>query len=873
MSTEITAQQGRYRPASIVVLLSLLGAPLWFSGCFGQWLGKTDDPLDLSRSLASFVRDDMPTSDSSSATPASPSQESGDEEEPLAVFQLLAKEGYSRKAGFGNRQPDQLGETPYSVARWTYPGLEDSANADAISSAKLRDGNAIVRANTAIFLAHRSDAFGFETLLKTIDNESLRDSTRCAAAHALGLIEHPRAIEEIRNRVDEHLPRIDEGTRQANPTDEDGNAIFDENGKKVAYLAEGGREMPEILAELLYALSRHVPVVSDPRFAQAAASPLKNRLVQRAVAETWCEYTLSRLKRGPLPSDDASSLPAAVIAMRFSPDQQTRICAMRLVGWWNPQNSLHILQQGTMDTSPQVQEAAHAALGAIGSEAALSMLKAAMGKQGELYRTHGVVGYAIAGCEDEVLKAAEDGSWRVRMEVAESLRLFDSPEARSIAARLLEDPCPQVQVAAVESIAQWPFEKSAPMLFDAMHSASAKTRIVATTRLGEHWPGTIPGKNPGEERHLVREFPAQGLAEERRLAMEELEPLFMAQVGHGGAFDMAEAALLAQGADGQPTPEMLARVQQQLERLQSIDTVDQADAAAALAEMGPSLTHALEHLFFNERRPLPEAVYTTVLPKTDPLFDIVDRLTMTDVSLRRKASRELVDWSRTKRFSRLALHRISILCLHETDSLIWTYYLAAIRYDARPEALSIAYTALESTSDDLKCRACEYLESCPDTAHEPYLAAVLEDRTAPVVRAAVRAMGAMPEIQDRRPLQGLLTSTNDGIRAETAIVLALHGDAEAKRLLPALAYCPDEHIQKRVAEVMGRLGDPQYTATLIRLLDGRDFVRRAALESLPLVVGHDWGEPPVGVQSTTTRRIDQWKTWYARSGASTAVDG
>jgi hypothetical protein len=65
---------------------------------------------------------------------------------------------------------------------------------------------------------------------------------------------------------------------------------------------------------------------------------------------------------------------------------------------------------------------------------------------------------------------------------------------------------------------------------------------------------------------------------------------------------------------------------------------------------------------------------------------------------------------------------------------------------------------------------------------------------------------------------------------------------------------------------MGEVGDPSFTPTLIRLLDGHLGVCRAALESLPKTVGRDVAETEGNPPENTAERIRRWKQWYQQQG-------
>jgi HEAT repeat protein len=61
---------------------------------------------------------------------------------------------------------------------------------------------------------------------------------------------------------------------------------------------------------------------------------------------------------------------------------------------------------------------------------------------------------------------------------------------------------------------------------------------------------------------------------------------------------------------------------------------------------------------------------------------------------------------------------------------------------------------------------------------------------------------------------------------------------------------------------MGEMPDPAFAPTLIRLLDDQQAVRRAALQSLPKVVGRDVAAPQGQTADDLSQRIELWKRWY-----------
>ena len=63
---------------------------------------------------------------------------------------------------------------------------------------------------------------------------------------------------------------------------------------------------------------------------------------------------------------------------------------------------------------------------------------------------------------------------------------------------------------------------------------------------------------------------------------------------------------------------------------------------------------------------------------------------------------------------------------------------------------------------------------------------------------------------------------------------------------------------------MGEIPHESFLPTLIRLLNDRVAIQRAALASLPKVAGLDPSRADDGSPTTTTERVQRWKQWYQR---------
>jgi len=271
----------------------------------------------------------------------------------------------------------------------------------------------------------------------------------------------------------------------------------------------------------------------------------------------------------------------------------------------------------------------------------------------------------------------------------------------------------------------------------------------------------------------------------------------------------------------------------------------------------------VEYLQLYRGRLLPEALYSAVLPELAPEFALLAELRTAEVSRRRQAAQRLAAMARQKPLRPLVVERLVEVVQAEQDVLVWCAALDAIENDASPAAVRLAYAGLSHPLPEVRRRACQYLAAHPDPRHAPVLTPALNDRSHSVAVSAIRALGKLGRLEDTSALRRLSSSANEEIRLEAAIALVRLGDPAGPAALERLSYSEDPLVQARVAQVMGEHPDPSYIEPLVRLLDGRPNVRRAALESLPKVAGQDVGQQN-GPPAHTSEQAQRWKQWYQR---------
>jgi len=738
--------------------------------------------------------------------------------------QILARDGWihalSRQAVdpiHAPRPPERLGARP--DLRWRYPDLDDLLAGPEPPRADLRtaldDRDPTVATNAAIGLARLGDAAGIDQLGEGVRTPNLKLPIRQAAAEALGRIAEPSPVEPLRALLDQYGPQNERGPNGAT------------------------HPIPELHAELIRGLAAHVDPADDPRFLEALTSPAAE--VRREALLAW-----SAGRHG--------TLSVEAVDLRTDPDPRVRAVALACLAQRRHPQAPEYLAAALNDRNLQVRIAAVAALGALGGSEAQQTLEQLLDDPGEVIRAGAVAALATAGAPRTVLEAADDKSWRVRLEVARALADHSTPAAATTARRLIDDPSSAVQCQTIASVAGWPREQAGPILLAGLEKASYTTRREAARHLAVLWPEAA-------------EFPVDGPPERRAEVLARLRDRLRDEIGrHEPAGPDVPGAGAVEPAVPPVSPQTIAYAQGLVAALSAPGIPEPArrQSIASLRGLGPELVATLEQLSVDRGAVLPEAVYRDVLPPCAPVFRALDRLVSEDVAARRAAARELAKLAGRRPLGRLAVARLAAVALVETDSLVWQGVLDAIAVDSGEPAARLACAAIRHPSPEVRRRACEHLAAHGglDRDRTALLREALHDESPLVVRAAVRALAARGRVEETDSIKRLLLVTDERVCLEAATALCRLGDPSGPPALERLSYSADHTVRREVARTMGQIGDPSLAPSLVRLLDDQHDVRTAALEALPQVVGRDVAEVGGGSPPSVAERVESWKRWH-----------
>jgi len=758
---------------------------------------------------------------------------------------VLARQAWVRRLG-----SQSVGVSRGGAPRWRHGGLEDLMARPAERRPRFSrwfdDANRVVAGNAAIAAARLGDDRSVDRLVGTVQSPDLTLPMRMAAIEALGTI--PGRV--ARERLEELVEQYGSVARRS------------------------GNYQPGLHGELIRALGRRTDCTISQPFEQACQSPASD--VRLAALQAWpanVEVPKSRVV-GELASD---------------PDSRVRVALLDLLVRHDPSRAFPLVQQALADQAWIVRGRAIEGLGQIGGPAARQTARGLL-KHGTAHvRAAAVAALDQAGASIDVLVAVGDPSYRVRQAVAAVLPDREPAEAwRTAARRLITDVHSEVALEVIGHLRTWPLEVASPMLFAAMGSTSYAVRKEATRALGDRWE---PASHFAY--HAAPPLRAEQLASLRRAWTSEESPPAgravrpVSSVRGDRAVDGREDALptgsRAGGGDprigghsagGKPRvpPRVIADVKSKIAQLgeQPTSQAVRRQAAQSLIELGPQVVDALTTLRAESDRLLPEDIYRRVLPAVDRVFGTLAEFASSDGAERRQAVEALAAQAHQTALGDLALERFEMLIRRDNDPLVWRVAQRMVAGDDREAAMRLEQVALSHPADDIRRRACEYFAAHGDRRHVAALLGSLDDPSQSVVVAACAALAEIGTLPDPLPLARLLASSDVHVRLAAARALSRLGFEKGQAALERLAHHGDPAIRRQVARAMGLTGNRAALGTLIRLLDDRMGVRRAALASIERLVPADRWPYPEASNPGVEERVRRWKRWSARTADGTS---
>ncbi|HZZ72794.1 MAG TPA: HEAT repeat domain-containing protein [Pirellulales bacterium] len=392
----------------------------------------------------------------------------------------------------------------------------------------VRDKSSVVAANAAILLGRASDPQAMAPLLKAIEDPTLKQPLRRAAAEALGALPPKKGVLALHTA----LRAIERKIGLAQPA-----YNFDLN------------------AELLTTLAELRTADEEPEFTRALE---KSEPQARVVAlERWAQP-------GETP------LPAKALDLCQDADPRVRLAAVHALMARPSTFGEDPLLRASRDPKLEVKLAAIAALGKLHSDQARQALEQLLVRDGELVRAAAATALIEAGSPTAIFTAGADKSWRVRIAAAAGLATFQADYPLALVKKLLQDPSGDVERAAIAAIASWPLATAGPLWLAELDSSAYASRKAAAIQLAEQWP---PAKD----------YSADAPAERRAARVIELRQKWGDQFG--AAIGSPPSAAHREPAAAQiKAPELDSTLRQAISRLDSPDLAERREAVQQITQ-------------------------------------------------------------------------------------------------------------------------------------------------------------------------------------------------------------------------------------------------------------------------------------------------
>jgi len=696
-----------------------------------------------------------------------------------------------------------------------------------------------LRANAAILLGREGKPVVASFLLQLARDTETHIRIRCAAVEVLG---HLPMI-----TADDLIPLLDEvKERKVEITDRRTGETRDQRDLGIM----------EIWAELLIAIAEKIdpwehPCFLEPFFANNSTIRLEN-------AKIWRRHSLQKRPAG-------ESIPEKFLEIaRRESNSQVRVEIIRTLGAWQVPDLFPILEADLRHPVAEVRNATMQALADARSQEALPIIKDQLRETNGVSRAAAVSALRRLGAFDEVFKSVNDQDWRVRVEVAQAFAERRTPQTATFAQSYLSDRWMQVQSTTVETISGWSIDESGPLLLVATESQFSEVRRRATEILaqrGVSYPGFDPEDRPANQ----------------TVQREELKHVFRETIGVNPnlAFDREDStentSAIRQVSAIVPENFALTEVRRCLDDWldRTLPQEQRQLIHRRLTAHGSRLMPMIDHLMTVENRTVLESL-DRVFAEVDPMFGEIEKLRSGDRTAQQQAARELARLGATENPSKLAAKRIVDLAARQSDPMVLSSLLTALR-NADPELVcELARPLLQSESVAVRRLACEMLAQFGTSEDIALLREALRDPNREVVRGALSAIDTLVEPGTLSPalleaLNAMLLHSDPMLQTDTAATLHRLGRSDGTDALRRLAATNDNRIKIYAAHTISGLGDPAFVPILLRFLDdGNNTVRSHGLEGLPRAVGQDIGRAGLNPHSNvaqTQQQIDRWKAW------------
>ena len=494
-------------------------------------------------------------------------------------------------------------------------------------------------------------------------------------------------------------------------------------------------------------------------------------------------------------------------------------------------------------------------------EDAIALLRRASTSESEQMRAASLEGLAALSLE-ELRPFFNDGSAKVKQTLVSTIGRHPSPQAGLMLMSLVGDANLQVQLECLKATEKWPVELAEPVWMEAYRAGSLRTRQEAAEICYAR-------------AHITLEA-FRGSVESRQQEIQKVS------VNHG---IKTHYSMNRKGVDSLDVASQGAlRREELLEAMSKIDDdllENDAQAESILATIKPEELPLLEPRILASNPSTRQKFERDILPKSLPEFAAFQKLSSSDVMVRRNAALELKHVGDQRTLTELITSQLPMYLKQEYDVLVWRYLMQAIERDARPSCQEIAREALRSPWPDIQILGCRYVSRHRATALAVDMSRLFESRETIVLLAAIEASsstghpvlidgasasspGASAEAQ--HSLRTLLTHPDRNVRQASVIALAKLGDTQGRAELVKLSYDLDPRVRTEAIQAIREMGTPESANLLVKMLwtERNDLVRQEILIALDQIVPVQERPESLREARTLHEKVDSWVGWLDR---------
>jgi HEAT repeat protein len=433
---------------------------------------------------------------------------------------------------------------------------------------------------------------------------------------------------------------------------------------------------------------------------------------------------------------------------------------------------------------------------------------------------------------------------------------------------LQSDPNLEVQMTAVDSLADWSDVLAIPLLLQSLAESSLRTRQFALAELEHRRGGGLP-------------FPLYADPQERAVRAKQWAVEWQLP-------DTLVSAIqeLSQPGNARLDAIRLAELRDRIGTLRGPLTGESrtAETNRLLPELTAADVSLLEILLSEVNESQRDLLLHEILPRLSPAYDALVQLEEPDSRRRQAAATKLAQIGADISLSPVLLQHLQRLMRQEQDRLVWRSVMQAVTPDASDQAGQLALLAINSTWPDVRVLGCDYVARHGQSEQAVWLLPLLHDSSRLVQSAAIRAAGecgnpvVLDGLQDQsaetaKGLRPLLAQTQGATRFAVIRSMSRLGDHQAMQELVRMSFDANPATRLDVVRAMGDTGHSRFVEPLVRLAwtEPDHHVRQGAVAALERLVPVNQRPAGLANAKSLAETVSLWNDWWTAQARATGL--